>query len=117
MRRARQRLPRRARGIAWATRYGITDRTGVALRFEYAQLDNFYSSATSLEDLEVFGITGTVDHLLTDTLMLRGEIRYDHADDGMGDNVFIDDGPLLEEEDQVVFLLEAIYKFDGFGGD
>lgn len=102
-------------GIAWAARYGLTDRTGVSLRFEYAQLDNVFASATSLEDLNVWGITGTVDHLLTDELMLRGEIRYDQGDDDMGDNIFLDDGPGLEEDDQVVLLLEAIYKFDGFG--
>ena len=99
-------------GISWATRYGITARTGVAMRFEYVHFENVFTSET---DLDLWGITGTIDHLLTDSLMLRGEIRYDQGDDDLGDNIFIDDGPALEEDDQVVMLLEAVYKFDGFG--
>ncbi len=115
-------------GVSWATRYGITDRAGVALRFEYLTLDNFYNAAnlpitnslvTSTEELEVYGVTATADYLLTDHLMLRGELRYDYAEDGVDDNTFIKDSGTLAnndfEDDQFVFLIEAIYKFDGFG--
>ncbi len=105
-------------GVAAAARYGITDRTGFAFRGEWARLNNFYGTATSPEDLKIWGLTGTVDHLLTDALMLKTEVRYDNGDDGMGNNVFQgDDGFVLENKSQVVLLVEAIYKFDGFGGE
>ena len=100
----------------------------MSLRFEYLTLDNFYNAAnlpitnslvSSTEDLEVYGVTATADYLLTDHLMLRGEVRYDYAEDGVDDNTFIKDSGTLAnndfEDDQWVLLLEAIYKFDGFG--
>ena len=102
-------------GISWAGRYGITDRTGVALRAEYAELDNYF---TSEDNLEIWSATGTIDHLLTKSLMVRGEVRYDTAGvtgGPLSDDVFFGNDE-LSEDDQVTLTLEAIYKFDGFGG-
>lgn len=100
-------------GVAWAGRYALTDRAGAAARFEYATLDNFFGSGTDLDSL--ISLTGTLDYLLTNNLMLRGELRWDNADVGGGpNNVFIDNDDFTEAN-QVVGLLEVIYKFDGFG--
>ena len=35
-------------------------------------------------DIEIWGITATLDHLLTDNLMVRGEVRYDRIDKDNG---------------------------------
>ena len=101
-------------GVAWAGRYGLTDRTGISIRTEYVELDNFF---TSEDDLELWSATATIDHLLTKHLMVRGEVRYDTAavtGGPLSDDVFIGNDE-FSQDDQVVLLLEAIYKFDGFG--
>lgn len=118
-------------GVSVAGRYGITDRTGIALRGEYVadsdnflgfgQLDptnNFFVGTTGIE---TWGITATIDHLLTDNLMIRGEVRYDNIDkdDGKNDEFFEDssnNGYSLDE-DQIVLGVEAIYNFNKFGGE
>ena len=115
-------------GVAVAARYQLTDSTGVALRGEYAAMDNhpfagdlfLVSTGTGLRallvpgDLELWGITATIDHLLGDSLLLRGELRYDSTDGDGNDNLFADGDRVLAEDDQLVGLLEVIYKFDGF---
>jgi hypothetical protein len=96
-------------GIAAAGRFALGDSTGIAGRFEYLSLedDDFGS------DLQIWGITGTVDQKLTEGLTLRGEIRYDSASDadlltGGGDNIYFgDDG--FDYDDQVTLGVEVIY--------
>ena len=85
---------------------------GVALRTEYVDLDNFFGRGS---DLEIWGITTTVDYKLTESLTVRGEIRYDDINDG-GD-LFVDDhrfGAGLAEFDndsQLTAGVEVIYTF------
>ncbi|MDJ0866680.1 MAG: outer membrane beta-barrel protein [Myxococcota bacterium] len=103
-------------GVSVAGRYSITDRTGIALRGEYLELDNFFGNGKGggfEDDLELWGITATVDHLLTNNLMIRSEVRYDNGDDGRGDNLFINDDD-FREDDQWTVGVEAVYNFNEF---
>ncbi len=99
-------------GIAWASRYAISERTGIAVRAEYVDIDDFFGGGS---DLSVWGLTGTVDYKLTESLMVRGEVRYDDISDG-GD-LFVDDDSFgvglaeFSEEDQVTAGVEVIYTF------
>ena len=124
-------------GIAAAGRYGITERTGIALRGEYvADVDGYlgfcgeassgasscsFDSDLSATGIEVWGITATLDHLLTDNLMIRGEVRYDNIDKDDTDNgEFFEDSSndgLSLDNDQVVVGAEVIYNFTKFGGE
>ena len=118
--------PGDAWGIAAAGRFGITDRTGIALRGEYvADSDQFLGlvgfdpTNTFLvpTGIEVWGITATIDHLLTDNLMIRGEVRYDNIDKDSTDNdEFFEDSSDFDN-DQVVLGVQAIYNFNEFGGE
>jgi hypothetical protein len=91
-------------GISWGSRYAFTERTGGALRLEYVDLDFDQGG-----DFEVWGITTTVDHALTEQLMLRGEVRYDNVADG-GDP-FVDEDMPFGEDDQITAGVEVIYSF------
>jgi hypothetical protein len=125
-------------GISLAGRFGITDRTGIALRGEYAQDVNRYFgftgcgsdfgySATGVANcgatgVETYGITATLDHLLTDQLMIRGEARYDWIRKDSGkDSEFFKNGryDIASSQnlpnDQIVVGVELIYNFNKFG--
>ncbi len=97
-------------GIAAATRYAFTERTAAALRGEYVGLD---FDAPGVE-LELWTLTGTLEHKLAEQLLLRGELRYDAIADGgaAGDDLFFgDDGATLSEDDQLLGGVEIIYTF------
>jgi hypothetical protein len=74
----------------------------------------------------VWGVTATVDHLLTDQLMIRGEARYDNVDittiNSIGnfnqDSYFNQNShyPGTAQDYQVVLAVEVIYNFNKFGG-
>jgi hypothetical protein len=75
--------------IAGAGRYAITESTGFALRYEYMSFNNFGPSSTfpaflSKNDANMMSLTATLDHHLTDNLVLSAEGRYDRGrlDDG-----------------------------------
>jgi hypothetical protein len=119
-------------GIAAAGRFGITDRTGIALRGEYVtdnegflgfggELDPSDSFFSRSAGINTWGITATLDHLLTDNLMIRGEVRYDRIDkdNGSNDEFFHNSSNNGFElsPDQVVLGVEAIYNFNKFGGE
>jgi hypothetical protein len=103
-------------GLATAGRYAFTDRMGVAGRIEYADLE-FGSN----NDLNLFGLTGTLDYLLTTNLMLRGEVRYDQTFGGDIDDAFFSSGGAtrrtpgggqqLTETNQVTVGAEVVYTF------
>lgn len=77
-------------------------------------------------DVEIWGVTGTVDYLLTDQLKIRGEVRWDtiSKDSGIRDGEFfrghiendVNDGHGLSN-DQVTIGAEVIYSFTKFGGE
>jgi hypothetical protein len=141
-------------GLSLAGRYGITERTGIALRAEYVEdQDGFFGfSQAGINDaaglgvvvpaeVRIFGITATLDHLLTDHLMVRAEARWDYMQSmerltNGGDQIaspfgFVpesffnfDDGEFFEnsnyvdnlDDDQIVVGFEVIYNFNKFGG-
>lgn len=133
-------------GVSLAGRYGITERTGIALRGEFVQDEdgfllcngreggmynnsdgcNFTNSSflgESGQDLEqVWSVTGTIDHLLTDQLMVRAEARWDlvDLDDGPSD-IYAqnngNDGGYWTEDDQITLFFEVVYNFNKFVGD
>jgi hypothetical protein len=96
-------------GIAAAGRYAVTESTGAALRAEYVDLDEFFGDGT---DLSLWTLTGTVDHSLTEQLVLKGELRYDKSvSSSPSDEVFFDSSATLSEDDQFLAGLEVIYNF------
>lgn len=101
-------------GIAVAGRYAISERTGIAARVEYIDLE-FEGVGAMARDvpLELFTVTGTVDHKLANNLTVRGEVRWDSAEDSgvPGDTLFIGDNGLLTEDDQLLGGVEIIYNF------
>jgi hypothetical protein len=108
-------------GIAAAGRLALSERLGLALRAEWANLDFDAAPGVSDQELEVWGLTGTVDYDLTSRLRVRGELRYDNvrSSDATFQNGFLDSSSTLNtavprEDDQVVGLIEAIYSFNGF---
>jgi len=102
-------------GIATAGRYALTDKLGVSGRFEYTGLE-FDSN-----DVNLLGLTGTVDYLLTGNLMVRGEVRYDQTLGGDITQVFFQSGGATRgvpgggqeatANNQVTLGAEVIYTF------
>ena len=106
-------------GLAVAGRYAITDDTGIALRGEWVRQDNDQSGANADGTTDQWSITTTVDHNLTDNLMLRGEFRYDEANctDGAGctsnptNANYLDGNGNARYRDQFLFLVDLTYEF------
>jgi len=101
-------------GIAAAGRYALTERMGVAGRAEWVDLD------FAGDDLQVFGLTGTLDYTLTSNLTVRGELRWDSASGSPDEQFFTSSnasrgfpgsGLRLNTDDQVVAGVEVIYAF------
>lgn len=100
-------------GVASAGRYSLTEKMGVSGRIEYLDLD------FNQTDLQLFGLTGTLDYLLTSNLMVRGEVRYDQTFGGDLDQIFFSSGsPMrgignqqLTETNQVTVGAEVVYTF------
>jgi hypothetical protein len=101
-------------GIAAAGRYALTDRLGLSSRVEYADLDGVAS-----EEFNVFGLTGTVDYLLTTNLTVRGEVRWDRSTGGQNEFLKSNNatrgvpgsGQTESATDQVLVGAEVIYTF------
>ena len=102
-------------GIAVAGRYAVTERTGIAGRFEYVDLERDGIGMSPDVPLQLFTVTGTVDHKLANNLTVRGELRWDSIDDGGNgpgaDNLFIDESGNFTQDDQLVGGVEVIYNF------
>ena len=138
----------KAWGVATGGRFAITDRTGVSLRGEYVADNNQFLGFCALPnsngvssrdpcffgfdeepivvtDVKIFGITATVDHLLTDQLMVRGEVRWDNVrhSDNTGNGEFFNGSLDFDESDlglkanQVMLGAEVVYNFNKFGGE
>jgi hypothetical protein len=89
-------------GVALAGRYAFTEKLGYALRGEFVQsnggstgiagdeLDTVLPRGLTIgngRDADIYGVTGTLDYLITDGLTLKWELRYDYIDsnDSCGD--------------------------------
>lgn len=140
-------------GVSLAGRYGITDRMGIALRGEYVQdnegflacagkfgglrFDNcgaltdsglvFVDDVPEIDNL--WSGTVTLDYLLTDQLMIRGEARYDYVSldgeltDFTGATTDLSDFDAYFKDsddfdnDQITLFVEVVYNFNKFIGD
>jgi len=107
-------------GISAAGRYAVNEKLGVAGRVEWVDINaDIFGEGT--DDLQVWGLTGTVDYLLTSNLQVRGEVRYDNASSGDIENIFrrsttgtrgeVGSGQRLTQDDQVTAGVEVIYTF------
>ena len=84
-------------GLGAAGRYAFTDRLGFALRLEYLGDDDGLMTETTCGgpavagcDLEMFGITTTLDYALTDDLVVKAEFRWDDVlDHSRSDSQFL----------------------------
>jgi len=94
---------------ALASRYAITDATGIAIRGEY----QWWASELAAQNL--WAITGTIDHTLTENLIVKLEARYDHQNDNnAGDEFFLSGGEGPEtwsKKGQTLGLVQMLYKF------
>lgn len=116
-------------GISLAGRYGITERTGIALRGDFVRDEDgfllFNGRFGGLNNVnnpaeidQVWSVTGTIDHLLTDNLMVRAEARWDFVDIDPGpSDVFHENNDYYSEDDQITLFLEVVYNFNKFIGD
>jgi hypothetical protein len=107
-------------GVATAARYVVTERMGIAGRFEYVGDDDFAlgwvddpmdPGAGISRDASIFSLTGTVDYALTGNLMVRAEVRYDDiSKDNGSDDEFWDSADDWKPE-QVTAGVEIVYEF------
>jgi hypothetical protein len=97
-------------GIAFAGRFALTDKTGVASRIEYVTKDEDFIGSGATDDVNIFSLTGTVDHSLTDNLVVRGEIRWDHSFEDSS-LAFSPAQATPNDEDQVILMAEIYYAF------
>jgi hypothetical protein len=90
-----------------ASRYGITERTGVSLRGEYQKW------LWGGPDIDYWTITGTLDHALTENLIVKLEGRYDIGKSAHVSNDFFqsNDAGDFDDSDQVLGLVQMMYKF------
>jgi len=98
---------------AIASRYAITDSTGVALRGEYQWWATDFGAVGGPQHL--WAITGTVDHTLTENLIVKLEARYDHQDGHTnGEQFFLSGGhgpDVWNNKGQTLGLVQMMYKF------
>jgi hypothetical protein len=116
-------------GISTGIRWGFLENTGATIRFEWLRseyvpyiLDGSGVSDTWWgfgQDIDLFSLTATVDHALTDNLTVRVEGRYDWGGaSDMGDDLFTTARPFDEggydaytRSDQGMGLVELMYRF------
>ncbi len=106
----------RALGIAVAGRYAVTDATGFALRGEYVRSWDQYvelMGSSALDNQNLWSITGTIDHKLTDHLTVKAEVVYQEGStDGSQDDVFfVNDNVGDLSERQVLIGAQMVYQF------
>lgn len=108
--------------VALASRYAITDRTGVALRGEYQMWDtsgNAFGGVDATSNIHLWALTGTVDYALTENMIVKVEGRYDigtinnSPDDFFfgGTGASSDSDDALTQNDQFLALVQMMYKF------
>ena len=109
----------RAYGVAAAGRLALTDKTGVAMRGEFIEFDDeFLYGGGGPTDQRLWSLTGTLDHEITDNLVVRIEVRYEEGSQEDGPDAF---GPLgvywyeLERKPKVAWKRHAISFKEGIG--
>jgi hypothetical protein len=102
-------------GIAAAGRYAVSDATGFSLRGEYVRSTDDYVEvvgAAPLENQELWSITGTIDHTLTDHVSVKAEVVYQEGSaNKSGDDQFFANSSGFDSERQVLLGAQMIYEF------
>ena len=102
----------KAFGVAVAGRVAVTDKTGLATRVEYVTMDDDFAGSSDSNDTKIVSLTGTVDHSLTDNLVVRGEVRWDHSlENDVAGFPATGGSATGVENDQVVLMAEIYYAF------
>jgi hypothetical protein len=94
-----------AHGVAGAGRLALSDTLGIATRVEYLNIEDSLATSDPNSDTEFITLTGTIDKRLTDNLVSRLELRWDHS---------LDDDLLAfadNNEDQLVAFWEMFFEF------
>lgn len=108
-------------GVAVGASFKLSERSSVALRGEYFEDDDYVRGISTSSpplgvpkrDLEIWSLTGTYSHRVTDNLLMRAELRYDEADDDIASgNIFVDDSSSGFDDDELLGVLEVVYEFD-----
>ena len=111
-------------GVAVGTNVTLSEKLSFAVRGEYfSDEDDFRGISDGLlpavpfkDDFEAYSLTGTLKYALTDHLSVRGELRYDKADDdrlgSRGGEIFPDDSASSFEDDELFGIVEVSYVFD-----
>jgi hypothetical protein len=115
-------------GLEGAARYALTENTGLSFRGGWLYYNDVGFDGA---DASLWSLAATVDHSLTENLVLKGEVRYDRGwsqntrrnsffvsdDDAIGydDDTGDFDIPSAEEyydnNDQVLALIQMLYSF------
>jgi hypothetical protein len=98
--------------ISVATRLAVLDTTGIAVRGEVIIDDDGLFSSGAGGNL--WSVTGTIDHALTDNLTGNLEVRYDGVADsvtGSGNGFWNGAGTATSEGSQVLLLAQLVYQF------
>jgi hypothetical protein len=117
-------------GVALGGKFKLTEKLGFAVRGEYFD-DEDDMRGTSFgitgstpgvkgADVELYSLTGTLSYAFTSNLLMRGEVRYDHADNSVpgtasafGDGeIFPKGGDANTENESILGLVEVSYIFD-----
>lgn len=93
-------------GIATAGRFALTDATGIGGRFEYLEQDGSVIGGGS-NDQQYITATGTIDHALTEGLVIRGELRYDRELEGDSRQFITSSG----DRDSLAAIAQMYYAF------
>ncbi len=103
---------------AVAGRLKLTERTGLATRFEYVKGAEVCRNggcplAGADDSFDLYSLTGTLDHALTDSLTLRGEVRWDMGDaESSTDNFFVGpDAMVATRDSRTMAIAEMLYRF------
>lgn len=106
-------------GVALGTNIVLSDKLSFALRGEYFEDDEAIRGIAGTvpgvsTDFEAYSLTGTLAYKLTEHLTLRGELRYDKAEDDsiVDGNIFPDDSSSGFEDDAIYGIVEVSYVFD-----
>lgn len=97
-------------GFAAAARLALRDGTGVAIRGEVGLLAD--PEAPFNDNL--WTVTATIDHALTDNLTTLTEVRYDGVSDGLaasGGGFWNESGTSATRNGQALFIAQLVYEF------
>jgi len=107
--------------LSLATRLAVLDTTGIAVRGELVRDTDGFLFGTP--DGNLWTVTGTIDHALTDNFTLKGEIKYDGAasdvvaggggfyNGGVQPGFWNGDGTATNKDSQVLFIAQIVYEF------